>query len=306
MENLKLKPKHLGMGIVLFENVINVNQSLIIPFLQSLKDKALKEDYTFIYDDQKKPLYAINRSGHRYSLEDIDKSCNHIMAFLNEQVNEDVKSFFQNCEDTMYQCLIWYAEIFPMILPCLWWRTQGHVVAYGPGATFGLHCDNDINYKPGAEPDQQLAIRNVVGSLIYLNSSVDKESDIIENEYIGGQISFPYAEVEYTPKSGDLIMFPSNYLATHEVKESKVNNRYAYVGYFAQGSEDPDKGIKIRQPSNIIDSGQVWMPEIFNDYTSYVKNKYSNQKDIDRLLKPTKRAMTSHGTNKELKEHDGQ
>lgn len=297
----EVKIKHLGMGIVLFENLINVNQSLIIPFLESLKDKALKEDYTFIYDDKQKPLYAINRSGHRYSLEDIDKSCNHIMAFLNDEIDEEIFSFFRLCEEAMYQSLIRYVEIFPMLLPCLWWRTQGHVVAYGEGATFGLHCDNDINYQPGAEPDQQLAIRNVVGCLIYLNSSVDKESEIIQNEYLGGQIHFPYAGVEYSPKAGDLLMFPSNYLATHEVKESKCNNRYGYVGYFAQGSEQPDRGIKIRQPSNVVDGGQVWMPEIFNDYISYIENKYTDKKDLDRLLKPTKRYLTSHGTNKELK-----
>lgn len=296
--------QNLGMGIVLFKNVINVDQSLIIPFLSSLKEKALQEDYTFIYNSDNNPIYAINRSGHRYSLDDIGKSCNHIMNFLDQDSNNEVVEFFKQCEDIMYQCLLRYVEIFPMLLPCLWWRTQGHVVAYSPGARFGLHCDNDINYSPGAEPDQQLAIRNVVGGLIYFNSSVDNELEIKENEYIGGELYFPYANINYKPSSGDLIMFPSNYLATHEVKECKFNNRYAYVGYFAQGSESPERGVQIRQPSDLMDSGQVWMPEIFNDYIKYIQNKYSDKKDLDRLLEPTRRQFTSHGTNEELRKNE--
>lgn len=298
-----LNSNHLGMGIVLFKNAIDVDQDLIIPFLESLKEKALKEDYTIIYDD-KKPIYAINRSGHRYSLEDINKSCNHIMAFINDQTDAKISSFFKECEDTMYNALLHYVERFPMLLPCLWWRTQGHVVAYGHGATFGLHCDNDINYQPGAEPDQQLAIRNVVGCLIYLNSSVENESLIENREFVGGQLVFPYADVEYSPKAGDLIMFPSNYLATHEVKESKFNNRYGYVGYFAQGSEHPERGIKIRYPSDKIDSGQVWMPEIVNDYKNFILSKHTDEKVIESLLKPTLRTLTSSGTNKEINKHD--
>jgi hypothetical protein len=300
MDFKNVEIQNLGMGIVLFRNIIDVDQSLIIPFLSSLKNKALQEDYKFILDEDNNPIYAINRSGHRYSIEDIDKSCNHIMAFLNEDTDNDVVNFFKKCEDTMYHALLNYVEIFPMLLPCLWWRTQGHVVAYGPGATFGLHCDNDVNYQPGAEPDQQLAIRNVVGGLIYLNSSVEEESMIEQNEYVGGQILFPYAGVEYSPKSGDLLIFPSNYLATHEVKESKFNNRYAYVGYFAQGSEHHERGIKVRQPSDVIDSGQVWMPHIFEDYKDYILSKYDDPKKLEFLLKPTKRSLTSSGTNKEL------
>ena len=97
----QLKPEHLGMGIVLFKNALTVNESIIIPFLESLKDKALKEDYTFVYDDKQKPIYAINRSGHRYSLEDVDKSCNHIMAFIDDNTDEFVAKFFRECEDTM-------------------------------------------------------------------------------------------------------------------------------------------------------------------------------------------------------------
>lgn len=293
-------PKELGKGVLLFENVIDVDQDLIIPYLFSLKEKAIKEDYTIIYSDDKTPIYAINRSGHRYSIEDIDKSCSHIMHFADQQDSVYYK-FFEQCEKAIYQCLLRYIENFPMVAPCLWWKTQGHVVAYSPGSKFGLHADNDVNYQPGAIPDQQLATRNVVGALIYFNDSVDEINQIKKHEYVGGEIFFPYLDVTYKPKSGDLIMFPSNYMAAHEVKECYGGYRYGYVGYFAQGSSDESRGINIREKTSAIDSGQVWIPELFDDYLEYLNEKYGESLFYyPELTRPIKRSNTSNGTTQEI------
>lgn len=296
--------KH-DMGIVLFKNVIPMKKyDEIIPFAKSLRLKAFEEDFTYVNDNDGNTIYAINRSGHRYSLDDVSRSCNHIMDFLTE---EDIKlryyNFFKMCEDALYACMLRYVEFFPMMLPCLWWRTQGHIVAYGAGASFGVHCDNDVNYQPGAEPDQQLAIRNVLGGLIYFNNSVSSVEDVKEKyDYVGGEIYFPYADYKYTPKAGDVLMFPSNYLATHKVLECKHGERYAYVGYFAQGSNDLTRGINVRQPSQNIDSGQVWMPSIMDDYVDHLKNRGFdiNKWENKHLIDAVKRQMTSHNTNKEI------
>lgn len=291
----EIEKKHLGMGIVHFPNAININQDLIIPFLSSLRKDALEKDFTIIHDENEVPIYAINRSGHRYSLEDISSSCNHIMDFSNSE--KIYKDFFVACEQAMYQCLLNYIELYPMLLPCLWWKTKGHIVAYGVGSSFGLHCDNDINYQPGAVPDQQLAIRNVVGCLIYINSNSKDD----KYGYSGGEISFPYAETTYSPRSGDILIFPSNYLGAHEVFPVTSGERYAYVGYFAQGSSDPERGINIANDTGQIDSSQVWMPELFKDYTDHIEKKYKeNDPAKDKLLKVTKRQQTSSNTTKEL------
>jgi len=297
-----MKTIDLGTGIILFKNALDIDQNLIIPYLFNLKKEALKKDFTIIYDKDNNPTHAVNRSGHRYILEDIETSCSHIMEFATPDKEEKYINFFKRCEDTIYKCLLEYIEFFPMILPCLWWRTQGHVVAYSPKSDFGLHCDNDVNYQPGAIPDQQLAIRNVVGAILYMNNSL-KELD--KNDpycYTGGEIVFPYAKVEYAPKSGDLIMFPSNYLATHEVRPCIQGYRYGYVGYYAQGSPDEKRGINIREKSDIIDSGQIWMPEVFQDYTNNVMNKYKNDQDkISTLLRAANRVSTSNNTQQEVK-----
>jgi predicted 2-oxoglutarate/Fe(II)-dependent dioxygenase YbiX len=295
-----IKAEELSTGVILFKNVIDIDQDLIIPYLFSLKEKALQEDYTIIYSDQDEPLYAVNRSGHRYDIEDMDKSCSHIMHFADQQDSLYYK-FFETCENTIYQCLLRYIEKFPMAAPCLWWKTQGHVVAYSPGSSFGLHADNDVNYQPGAIPDQQLATRNVIGAIMYFNDSVDELSEIKNYEYVGGEIIFPYLNVTYKPKAGDLIMFPSNFLAAHEVKECFGGYRYGYVGYFAHGSSDESRGINIREKNSTIDSGQVWIPELFDDYFNYIKEKYGNSLfNYPELTRPIKRSNTSNGTTQEV------
>ena len=289
------------MGIVLFKNVLPMdNHDYILDFAKSIRLQALKDDFTFVNDDLGNPLYAINRSGHRYSLEDVDIASNHIMNFMHQGLGKEYFDFFKACEDAMYACMLRYVEIFPMMLTCLWWRTQGHIVGYGKGGRFGKHCDNDVNYQPGAEPDQQLAIRNVLGGLIYFNNSVDEIKN--QNDYVGGEIVFPYANFTYSPKAGDVLMFPSNYLGTHKVLECKEGERYAYVGYFAHGSSDPSRGVNIRQPSDVMDSGQVWMPNIVEDYLEAVEKRHANTDPeiLSLLTEAAKRPMTSNNTNEEI------
>jgi hypothetical protein len=61
------------MGIVLFKNVLPMqDHGYILDFAKSVRLQALKDDFTFINDDLGNPLYAINRSGHRYALEDVE------------------------------------------------------------------------------------------------------------------------------------------------------------------------------------------------------------------------------------------
>ena len=296
------------MGIVLFKNVIPMeSHEYILDFARSLRLKALKDDFTFINDEFGNPIYAVNRSGHRYSLEDVEIACNHIMNFLDDSLDEKYNNFFQACEDVLYYCMLRYVEFYPMMLPCLWWRTQGHIVGYGKGGRFGKHCDNDINYQPGAEPDQQLAIRNVLGGLIYFNNSVPSLDQVKnKNDYVGGEITFPYADFTYSPKSGDVLMFPSNYLATHQVMECQEGERYAYVGYFSQGSNHIEKGVNIREPSDVMDSGQVWMPRIVDDYLDQIEKKYAkdDEQKIYLLTESAKRTLTSNNTNKEIEKND--
>jgi hypothetical protein len=88
--------------------------------------------------------------------------------------------------------------------------------------------------------------------------------------------------------------------------ECQEGERYAYVGYFSQGSNHVEKGVNIRQSSNVMDSGQVWMPNIVDDYLDQIEKKYTkdDEQKIYLLTEAAKRTLTSNNTNKEIKKND--
>ena len=285
----------LGSGIVLFKNKINVPDELT-SFLYSLKEESKVKHYSYVCDENGNQIYATNKSGHRFKLEDIDKNCSRITDFYDSCTQDWQSDFFRSCEKAIYQSMIEYASMYPMVLPCLWWKTHGHVLAYGPGSDLGLHCDNDINFSPGFEPDFQLGIRHVLAAITYFNSSKDTVDD---DNFVGGKITFPYAGVTYTPEKGDILMFPGNYMCAHQVDEVSAGNRYAFLEYFGQGSSDQDRGVNVSYPSPNTTSGQTWMPDLFEDYRKYVIQYYGESYDEHKLL-PVNRVFHSSNTKKEV------
>jgi hypothetical protein len=284
----------LGNGIVLFKNRIDVDTS-IIEELAEMKKSARDKHYSFVKDESGNILYATNKSGHRFELDDIEKNCSRITDFR-ESSSESLSSFFVNCEKIIYNTLLEYGSIYPMSIPCFWWKTKGHVLAYGPGSDLGLHCDNDINYQPGFEPDYQLGIRHVLAAITYFNSSVEEYDGI---NFTGGEINFPYANVTYKPSAGDILMFPANFISTHEVLGVKDGNRYAYLEYFGQGSSDPDRGVNIREDGQDVFSGQVWLSSLYDDYREYVISKYGDAGE-NLMLLPVSRKFHSKSTKEEV------
>ena len=294
--------ENLGSGVVVFKNIIDVDQDFLIPYLAELHKKVVEEDFTIIHHENGEALYAVNRSGHRYELSTIN-DVNRIMGFATEDQESKEYKFFQNCESEIYQCLIRYVEQYPLVLPSLWWKEQGHVVAYSQNSAMGFHSDNDVNYQPGAVPDLQLATRHVVGCILYFNDSVDNVDEIKKYEFTGGELDFSYLDVCYKPKSGDIVFFPSNYMASHKVKDVKNGARYAYISYFSQGSPDVERGINPAVSLTTVMSGQVWIPQLFSDYKNYITEKYGDDLILDshqHLTLPFARVSDSSGTQAEV------
>jgi len=287
----------LGNGIVLFKSRISYNKK-VIDFLSELKLEANIKHYSFVKDDTGNVLYATNKSGHRFNIEDINRNCSRITDFYEHFTTSEIKDYFINCENIIYKTLLEYGSIYPMVIPCIWWKTVGHVLAYGASSDLGLHCDNDINYQPRFEPDYQLGIRHVLAAITYFNTSVDQYDG--EN-FVGGEINFPYAEVSYSPSAGDILMFPANFVATHEVSEITAGERYAYLEYFGQGSSDPERGISIVDPRDDLFGGQVWLHELFEDYEKYILDTYGED-NIDLMLLPINRKFNSQNTRTEVDE----
>lgn len=54
----------------------------------------------------------------------------------------------------------------------------------------------------------------------------------INDNYEGGEIYFPCQSLSYKPKSGDILLFPSNFLYPHEAKPVTYGTKYSIVNWF--------------------------------------------------------------------------
>lgn len=77
------------------------------------------------------------------------------------------------------------------------------VVKWSKGQSMGLHVD-----------DLGIETYHITG-LIYLN-----------DDYIGGEVSFPTHNITIKPNKGELVLFPGNLHYAHEVKEVISGDRY--------------------------------------------------------------------------------
>ena len=259
--------EHLGGGTVVFRNAITVPQDTIIPYLEELKEQSRSEMFTIVKDENGNPLHALNQGGFIYDLEKINRAPVRMMNLTHP--------FFQECENALYSALLQYIEMFPAVLQSLWWRSEGHVLAYDKGASLGFHSDNDVNYRYGAVPPTEHATRNVLSALIYFNDCTDEGEEDTPYSFSGGHMSVPYFDVDIKPRTGDICMMPANYIGAHEIAEVTQGTRYSYLGWFAQGSEDTNRGVNP-QHEKMSESigGQYWMKTIIEDYEKYIYNKY--------------------------------
>lgn len=86
------------------------------------------------------------------------------------------------------------------------WQDSYQLLRYGKGNFFNNHFDDSVQH------------HRRVSIVYYLN-----------DDYVGGEITFNRFNITYKPKANDLIMFPSSYIYTHSVSEVTEGTRYALV-----------------------------------------------------------------------------
>lgn len=60
----------------------------------------------------------------------------------------------------------------------------------------------------------------VVSMLAYLN-----------DDFVGGELEFPYIGIKYKPSAGDVVLFPSNYTFSHIAHPVSEGTKYAVVSW---------------------------------------------------------------------------
>jgi len=82
-------------------------------------------------------------------------------------------------------------------------------VKYGPKQHFAVHADHGFSYIC------------TVSSILYLN-----------DDYEGGELWFPYLDIKWKPKMGDMVFFPSTYIYAHASMPVTSGTKYSAVTMF--------------------------------------------------------------------------
>jgi len=268
-----VEAKHLGGGVLLFERAIEMEWDYLLSTSSKLIEKEVSEMYKPGINPETNEEVYINKSGYFFSKESINQMPRRAGAI--HQTEDSL--FFSNLEfleKARDYYLLKYMEKFPLTYKCIWWKVKGHILEYNKGVYLGSHSDISADYVYGYDhPYDQLALRNVVTSLVYFNSSNIRE----ENSYTGGEHYFNYLDIKYEPKRGDIMMFPSNYMAAHEVLPVNSGKRYSYLGWYSQGTPnekvheyvvDPIKDFELSKKAT-----NVYMPSLKSDFQFYLKEK---------------------------------
>lgn len=105
------------------------------------------------------------------------------------------------------------------VSPPDWFETP-QLLRYGPGGKYAMHSDSD-NFCQAQKRFYRFIDRDF-SMLIYLN-----------DDYVGGGLRFNGLNFSYQPKAGDLLVFPSNHIFSHESLPIVSGTKYALVSWGA-------------------------------------------------------------------------
>ena len=269
----------LGPGVIVFRNAFKIDQELILNYIDSKAEKAHENRWTYITGEDGVE-YGINEDGFRYRLQDVPTAPIRLLHPVTDETPDKVKDFFLYLEEQNYKCLLRYIDNYPLVVGSIWWKNRGHVLRYGDGGILGCHSDNDTNYKVTGGvrymPRGMVAARQTCGSLLYLNDCVESEEQLDGRNFTGGHLRFIHLGISYKPQRGDIIFFPTNYIAAHDVEKMGKGVRYSYLSFFGQGGDDIPANVVISEPEKSLEwCPGVWLNNIYDDYERYCKSPYS-------------------------------
>ena len=263
--NMSLDAEVLGSGVVLYRKAVELDWDFIRDFSKESAEKELASMYTPGKDPISGEEGFINRNGYFFPSRSVWLMPQHC-AYVHSDMRPEAREALDALEKARDLCLWHYLHKFPLAGKCIWWRIKGHILVYPPGGFLGMHSDQSTDYEYGSpHPSDQIATRTVVSTLGFLNDHVDTEEELDGTNFTGGLVKFEYLGIEYTPAKGDILVFPSNYMAAHGVTEVGGGPRYSHVGWYCHGT--PNSQYRehvvdpIEDPTRAETATNIYMPE---------------------------------------------
>jgi predicted 2-oxoglutarate/Fe(II)-dependent dioxygenase YbiX len=236
---------HHGSGIVQFGNAASIDTGFFREVMDGIEQNTLPQGYKESPISKEKKL---SHGMYEYSEEEIQAAPIRYNDYLYSGMPQSHINFIISLEDALYKSMIQYAALFPVVINSIRWRTRGYFIRYENGQGIGPHSDCDLPYgEDNVTPLISFPLSNTVTSGVILNE-----------DYVGGELGFVPWGVEFKPKTGDVVMYPSSYAGCHQVKPVTQGTRYAYLSWFAQGKNE------LTPPAN-QESSEL-------DYVKWVKN----------------------------------
>lgn len=249
--------KHLGGGVVLFENVFELDWDWMRSFCHDTLMAEREKQYTPGVDPITGEDGYINRSGYFFFKDSVEEMPWR-GSMVHQNTDQRVIDTLTYIESTRDKCLLKYLDHFPLAGKCIWWKIKSHIVAYPTGSYLGMHSDVSTDYEYGKpHPVDQLATRNTVSVVAYLNDCVDSEEELDGTNFTGGLHHFCYLGITHKPRKGDMLFFPSNYVASHEVQPVTGGWRYSYLGWYCQGTPNPSVRESVVDPNEDPEASQI-------------------------------------------------
>ena len=278
-----VEAEHLGGGVVVFRNAINLDWEYANKISKEIVDREMGDMYQPAINPDNGLEEYVNRSGYFFSKNGIDK-----MPKRGSRVHQDTRpevvelfTFIEECKD---KYLFKYMHMFPLAFKNIWWKVKGHLVSYSSdcGGYIGEHSDTSVDYVYGLpHPPHQLASRNTLSCLVYFGNCVDGFGSrgfgyegFGPGDFTGGHHKFTYLNIDYIPRRGDILMFPSNYMAAHEVTPVSSGERFTYLGWYAHGTPNPAVNEEVEDPVVNPDkaavSSNVYIPHLREKFLEYL------------------------------------
>lgn len=256
-----MKSQHIGMGLVLFENVFNIDDQDLYSYIDWLEED---EKDTFIYYSSEEEDFAQNKAGFKFRKQDAQvapQRLHDLTGFINKRnISEQHLQVFNTLKKASYDILVEYCRYFPECQTTAWWLALPHIARYTEGQGIGLHCDNQIPFEWGEPTISQVSLHNTCSINIYLNDCTDDGVSNTAKTFTGGHIIYPNADFEWIPKKASAVVYPSNYIGRHAVSTVSSGVRYAYLLNVCQGTS-LDSPEKVGQEN----MGKTWLPNLRSD-----------------------------------------
>ncbi len=182
-------------GLVLYKNILLEGKKIIDNI-----ENALSDDSNYKWS----PAMVGNRQRVPDYRDCLDFKFKKSTIVGTDEKSEIIKDSWQYLYDSMNVAVKDYCTMYPME-PLEYWESI-NLVKYFPGNHFQTHADDGASYK------------SVVSLVGYLN-----------DDYAGGEISFPAHDIIIKPDAGDLVIFPSNYMFMHRAMPVESGIKYSIV-----------------------------------------------------------------------------